>query len=406
MKTRYLALIVAVGGLVLGCKTDPNIPILERELRKQEDEIYKLQDCVEQSKRDLEACRRENATLRGNAHPATSSTASGEPSTTNSSAPPPAAAAPEAPQIELPGNGTTRMPDSLDQPNVAPPSSRETPPTYKSPADLAPPYSPGSAPAPDAAPLYSPEPGPTPPDASRSNPPRLNMNIENRPLKTPKVDSAYVERIAINPNATGPYGSAATLGDQGLAVLVETRNVRGQLVRAAAPISVVALDPALHGEAARLARWDFSAAEVAAMFRAVAGVEGVYLQLRWPAGPPKHNALEVYVRLVAGDGRKLETHRSVAMDFPARSQRQWASTAAATPGAVPLPARNTAKPDGWQQLPPSAMPGPAPLAVEPDAVPAPLIVGPQLEAPTAQAKKSAAKPAESKAELPVWSPYR
>jgi hypothetical protein len=142
------------------------------------------------------------------------------------------------------------------------------------------------------------------------------------------------------------------------------------------------------------------------MFRAVAGVEGVYLQMRWPAGPPKHNALEVYVRLVAGDGRKLETHRSVAMDLPARSSRQWASTAAAARDAVAPPPRNTAKPDGWQQLPPSAMPGPAPLAAEPGAAPAPLIVGPQLEPPAAPAKKAAAKPAESKAELPVWSPYR
>ena len=33
MKARHCVLVCALGGLVLGCKTDPNITILERELR-------------------------------------------------------------------------------------------------------------------------------------------------------------------------------------------------------------------------------------------------------------------------------------------------------------------------------------------------------------------------------------
>jgi hypothetical protein len=231
------------------------------------------------------------------------------------------------------------------------------------------------------------------------------MHMDSRPPKAPKVDSAYVEQITLNPIMTGPYDAEGMPSDEGLAVLVETRNVRGQLVRAAAPISVVVLDPSLRGDAARLARWDFSAVQVAGMFRAMSGVEGVYLRMRWPAGPPKHGPLEVYVRLVAGDGRKLETHRSVAMDLPSRSERQWATRPAANKGGI-APPRTAAKPDGWQQSPPSTMPGPAPLAAEPDAAPAPLVMEPQPELRAAQSKKADAKPAETKAELPVWSPYR
>jgi len=301
------------------------------------------------------------------------------------------------------------MPGNLEQSIVAPPLPGSAPSTFKPPAaspppDVAPPYVPGSGPSP----------GPEPTPSRSGTDMRLNMNLESHPPTAPKVDSAYVERIALNPVMTGPYDSAGMPSDQGLTVLVETRNVRGQLVRAAAPVSVVVLDPSLRGDAARLARWDFSAAEVASMFRAMSGAEGLYLQMRWPAGPPKHSPLEVYVRLSAADGRKLETHRSIAMDAPARPERQWAAKTAAAKGGA-APPRTGARPDGWQQLPgPSLMPEPgpsltpAPLAAAQDAPPAPVAAEPlpELRAAASKSKKADPKPAESKAELPVWSPYR
>jgi hypothetical protein len=408
MKTRYLALIVAVSGLVLGCKTDPNQTLLERENFKQEVEIDKLRECVEQSKQEVEqskqelqSCRRENAILREKSglSPATST----PPSTPTST---PAAPAVQPPQIELPPEGMPQMPGSLERSNVAPPSPGDAPSTFKSPAASpppdAPPYTPGSEPSS----------GPEPTLSRPGTDMRLNMNLESHPSTAPKVDSAYVERITLNPVMTGPYDSAGMPSDQGLTVLLETRNVRGQLVRAAAPVSVVVLDPSLRGEAARLARWDFSAAEVATMFRAMSGAEGLYLQMRWPAGPPKHSPLEVYVRLSAADGRKLETHRSIAMDASARPERQWAAKTAAAQGGA-APPRTGAKPDGWQQLPgPSLMPEPgpsltpAPLAAAQNAPPPPVAAESLPELRAADAKKAAPKPAESKAELPVWSPYR
>ena len=289
MKTRHFALIAAVSGLVLGCKTDPNIPILERELLKQEDEIYKLQDCVEQSKQELESCRRENAAaLR-------EKTALSPPATSRPSAAP---AGVQPPLIELPPAGTSQMPGSLERSNITHrrpakphrPTRRRLHRYRRRPRGLLPET--GTLPGPDAVP---PRPG------TGSG---LNMNLETRPPTAPKVDSEFVEQIVLNPILTGPYDSEGMPSDQGLTVLLETRNVRGQLV---------ARHYRLGGGARSVAAWRrgppggvgfLPPAEVAGMLAHVSGGEGLYLQMRWPAGPPKHSPLEVYVRLTAANDQE------------------------------------------------------------------------------------------------------
>ena len=56
---------VALGAwLVLaavGCRTDPNIMLLERELRLQEDEIFRLRGCLEDCRAELASARKDKA---------------------------------------------------------------------------------------------------------------------------------------------------------------------------------------------------------------------------------------------------------------------------------------------------------------------------------------------------------
>ena len=70
-------------------------------------------------------------------------------------------------------------------------------------------------------------------------------------------------------------------------------------------MSVVVLDPAFEGEAARVARWDFTAAETAAMFRRTGTESAIHLTMAWPGDPPAHGKLHLFVRYVTADGRKL-----------------------------------------------------------------------------------------------------
>ena len=82
-------------------------------------------------------------------------------------------------------------------------------------------------------------------------------------------------------------------------------------------MAVVVLDPdpSMAGQAARVARWDFASEATAAFYRKTAAAEGIFLELTWPGDPPKHRALEVFVRYTTDDGRKLEARRPIRLDL-------------------------------------------------------------------------------------------
>jgi hypothetical protein len=71
------------------------------------------------------------------------------------------------------------------------------------------------------------------------------------------------------------------------------------------------LDPALSGEQARLARWDFSAAQIERMVHGGSDA-GIHLRLKWHV-PPSHDRLMVVVRYALKDGTWLEAKQIIAV---------------------------------------------------------------------------------------------
>ena len=93
-------------------------------------------------------------------------------------------------------------------------------------------------------------------------------------------------------------------------------------------MSVVVLDPALRdeeGKAACVARWDFTAAETAAMFRRSGANRAIHLTMTWPGDPPKHGKLHLFVRYVTADGRKLEADQPIEVALPGEKSARWDS---------------------------------------------------------------------------------
>ena len=58
MKTWQIVLVGLAAASIAGCQADPNIALLERDLRRQEDEIYRLRDQLEDCQAELQAARR------------------------------------------------------------------------------------------------------------------------------------------------------------------------------------------------------------------------------------------------------------------------------------------------------------------------------------------------------------
>jgi len=134
----------------------------------------------------------------------------------------------------------------------------------------------------------------------------------------------HVTHIIVNPYLTTGHDFDSKPGDDGIALLVEPRNGDDQLVPVAGKISIVVLDPALEGDAARVARWDFTAEEVAR--RVKTGDDrnpGLSFKLPWPGEPPQHSKLHVFVRMESKEGKTLEDDSEFYVILPGQFSQRW-----------------------------------------------------------------------------------
>jgi len=312
MDTRRIA-IAAAFVLLAGCRMDPNQLLVERELRLQEDEIYRLRNTVRDYQFALAACQQENAGLRRQLGlpqhaPAGSSVVD----------PPAAGPAPEV----LPAP----VPEPAPPEVILPPGVQTVPgdQTQDSPGTTAPATAPaaghvGAAFRKTTSALATAEaPGPAlsgPSDA-------WSAGAASTSLAT--GDSAQVVRIVLLGAATGGYDADGQPGDEGISVAIQPADQYGRLVEAPAEVAVVVLDPAEVGQAARVARWDLPADLTAACFCQVGNTRAMKLDLAWPGDPPKHGLLHVFVRYTTRDGRHLKVDRQIRITLPNKASGQVA----------------------------------------------------------------------------------
>ena len=298
-----------------GCKSDMSQQLLERELRYQEDQIYQLQDELQEKCARLDRMAGENTSLRRQLGVADSDPQAGpraapvRPRSGGVSAPvlvPPA--------IEVP-----------DSPNGSP-----------SPGSLAPPTLEGIPPLPESAPQPG---GVTPPPAvdipartdARDPPLALPPPAEAaaRPLDAGSGASATrrlsyeseatgrATRLVVNPRQTACVDADGDGTSEGITVVFEPRDEAERLVAVAGDVTIAVYDVSaanpVTAESAPLARLDVPAAETPASFRRTSRNRGMQFSLRWPGSPPAGSHVRVAVRLAVPEGPPLETDATIAV---------------------------------------------------------------------------------------------
>jgi hypothetical protein len=439
MFSRALISITCLAALLLaGCRTDPHvnahIESVNAEYRQLENKLYVAEDENRRLQGDLARIEEENRRLRGG------EAAPASPRGLGSSRSRPAIdgsfdLAP--PEIEL---GADTGP-AIEAPGIPPVSS---PPVPRSPATdgvvprrtnresldrpkLEVPAIEGPAPKVEVEPtlpLLETKPSQLPPPPSQET-----KQLEPEPIDT------KVTQIFLNPLLTGGDSLDREPGDDGLSILVEPRNKSNQFVPQAGSVSVVVLDPAKQGDAARVARWDFDPSATRQKLNRVSSSRGIHLRLPWPANPPTTSKLRVFVRYETADGRKLQADREITISPPGQYSHRW------TPRPADRPRRN---PEQVAKLtPPSAPPTTTEATPDPTPNPQPSVspmqtastppaatatTAPESEPPIKQptaspdAASTAAKsekpavltppaaksspPAQAKRPVPGWSPYR
>lgn len=336
-------LCILLPALVAGCRQNHAArELLERELRLQEDRIYELEAELEDVHRALCAIKQSPGgnELRDRS-PVTS---------------------PDAPRTFDPPASTLAPPTSIGPPpsvDLGPPSVELPPPSATMPGSAPkfqgpPAIVPPSADVPEGLPgRVVPMPPATRPDGasagalpykSMSSPKFLSPSVKGNPVfdsSAPVVSgvSPVAPPSAATTSAADTRLKTASLarttrgvnldgrpGDDGVLVVVEARNARGEAIPPNAAASLVLIDPAVPGEGGRYARWDFSADDTAALFREANGdaAAGSYFELPWPDAPPAHSRLKLFVRLTTSDGKQIQLDRDVTVDVGGGTSQQVA----------------------------------------------------------------------------------
>ncbi|MEE9603430.1 MAG: hypothetical protein V3V75_09005, partial [Thermoguttaceae bacterium] len=143
------------------------------------------------------------------------------------------------------------------------------------------------------------------------------------PAGTAAARSRRATHLVIHTGRCGGYDDDGRPGDEGISISIEPRNAQGQAVDTPGDLIVVVRDPSLQGSAAHVARWEFTAAQVAEMLQRSAPDGGISLALVWPDGRPRHEALRVFVRYIAADGRKLDADGPIGVRLATDTSDGW-----------------------------------------------------------------------------------
>jgi len=277
-----------------GCKTDVHSQLLERELRMQEDQIYSLQDKLENKCYQVNQLADENASLRRqlgivDAGPGGSRSAAA--ATQPPRSPTPAEPLLVPPEVTVPSIGADDGPSFSPPPaGAGRPADREKLPT---PGSIAPPTLEGVPPLPQES-------------GSRG---------AGRPIRQQSfVESGMAEdgltHLVINRAETLCYDADGDGVSEGLTLVVEPRDADERLVAVAGSLAVTVYEPPQNaqqlGPGQPLAAWTIPAAEAARHFRRTSRTRGLHLVLPWPAEAPRSRQVRVMTQLTRADGSQLE----------------------------------------------------------------------------------------------------
>ncbi len=351
---------LCLGCLALaGCRANSSQTSLEQESRQWEDRFYVVKDRLDQCQAELHDARQRNREMGGDVggpspsdlHDALIFPGLRRKSTKGKSA----ALAP--PNIEglSPDRFQKVAPESLGPPT--PPNA--TPPSGPvDPDSLAPPFEPAAGKKPHRLqdPLLPPDTELLPPGDESPPKPEIKRgsNLSG--------DSSEVARIELIGMATDGYDSDGRPGDEGVRFVLQPRDANGKTLDAAAPISIVVVDPSPQGKPVRLARWDLTPQQAAGYHQH--SPRGFHLRLPWPGATPKHSRLRLFARYTTTDGRKVQAEKAITVALGGKQPPNWSI-------------------DPPPELPPQAQPRP--------------------ERPRVAAQPQQSKPRRKR---PLWSPDR
>lgn len=275
---------------VAGCQTNSERDLIARDRRMQENQIYALQDYIQQYQQLVCRYRSENASLRRQM----AEGAVVEPSTNERSVLPPTK--PSRPAGKTP-EFQTPIPPGVKEPSPPPPTTPELE-------------------VPAVPPLKSTSAG------GESSHGSAGADGEPTASTSPQIVLASYdqqESTTVSPNEVLLYGKVVANDSGGgprVMVDVVPPAASGGAESFDGKVSLLLLAETMNGRKRSLGRWDFSRDDVRAARHSRADETTLRFFVELPARTPMSEATQLWVRLVPRDGGKFLTHAGIDFSHP------------------------------------------------------------------------------------------
>lgn len=166
-------------------------------------------------------------------------------------------------------------------------------------------------------------------------------------LGAEKPSDMRIVEIAFHPTLSRAANFDDQGDDDGLYLVLQPKNVEGQLVPTFAALEIAVHDPARMtkdgpSESSRVGRWNYSASEVKSKFQPIGTSQGIHLTLPWNGPDPEADRVLVYVRYTLPDGRQVVNEKTIFVSGKGNMKTVWvprsdASTVVTASGEQTVP---------------------------------------------------------------------
>lgn len=143
-------------------------------------------------------------------------------------------------------------------------------------------------------------------------------------VATEKVTDTRVVELAFHPTLSRAIDMDDRPDDDGLYLVLQPKNERGQMVPVAADLIVFALDPAREGDQAKIGRWEYSAADVQAKLQPIGSEQGIHLRLPWNGPDPSADRVIVFALFKFENGRQVMGEKEIYISSDGSHKTVWA----------------------------------------------------------------------------------
>lgn len=154
--------------------------------------------------------------------------------------------------------------------------------------------------------------------ASTSSAPQASIQIAKE-----KVTDTRVVELAFHPTLSRAINLDDRPDDDGIYIVLQPMNERGQMVPVVADLTIFVLDPSREADKSQIGRWEYAAEDVQAKLQPIGSEQGIHFRLPWNGPDPGADRVIVFALYKFENGRQVMGQKDIFVSSDGSHKTVW-----------------------------------------------------------------------------------